>query len=454
MSAPDHAHVLILEDDRSERQAVQLVLEDANFEVTAVENAAQASEHLQNGISAILTDYRLAGVDGLDFLRMARERAPHIPVIVLTGQGDEETAVAAWKLGAFHYLTKPVKPQELIQALTEACEQSAIARRIAKLQEEVTEEQGRYGLVGTSPVMRQVYETISKVADAQSTVLIQGDSGTGKELVARALHEGSRRSGGPFIAVNCAAIPASLIESELFGHVKGAFTGAAESRRGKFEAATGGTLLIDEIGEMPYEMQSKLLRAIETGSITPLGSNKELDCDVRLLASTHRDLPAMIRNNEFREDLFYRLNVVNIQLPPLRDRQSDIPLLTQVFVKMICEENNRPLKTISPESMLRLQRYEWPGNVRQLRNVLEGMIIMTPEDHIDIEHLPEPVRETSGAASLESVISACMPLAAIEREVICRTLERTGGNRTETSKILGVSSRTLQRRIKEYDLPY
>lgn len=290
------------------------------------------------------------------------------------------------------------------------------------------------------------------VADTRSTVLIQGESGTGKELVARALHFNSARRRKPFVAINCAAIPSSLIESELFGYEKGAFTGAVSSRSGKFKAADGGTLLIDEIGEMHPDLQSKLLRVIESRGVTRLGQDREIPVDVRLVASSNRNLAKLVSKGDFREDLFYRLNVVNINLPPLRNRQEDIPLLVRAFIDEIAAENNRSAHDVTPEALALLKGYEWPGNVRQLRNVLESAIVMSSREVVDVVDLPEMVRGAQPVYSFTSVAKPGMTMAEIEKQAIVQALNRADGNRTRASKTLAISVRTLQRKINEYGL--
>ncbi len=444
--------LLLVEDDAATREATRLLLEECGYDIVTAEDGAQALQRLNQGIAVILTDLKMRGVDGMQLLHAAREQAPQTPVIVITGHGSEEAAVAALKSGAFHYLKKPIHPEELLHIVRQAIEKHRMASEIAALHQQINQLAGMHGIIGQSKPMRKLFETIRMVADTRSTVLIEGESGTGKELVARALHLNSSRRNKPFVAINCAAIPEALIESELFGHVRGAFTGAADKRIGTFLAAEGGTLLIDEIGEMQLDLQSKLLRAIETRRISPLGSNQEVELDVRLIASTHRDLQELIAQRKFREDLYYRLNVVNIKLPPLRERREDIPLLVRAFVEEIAKDNNRPVREISPTALARLQGYDWPGNVRQLRNVLESVIVMSTREIIDVVDFPEPIREANSAPPLQSLIAMGMPMADIEKEVIRQTLQRTGGNRSEASKILGISTRTLQRRIKQHNL--
>ena len=304
----------------------------------------------------------------------------------------------------------------------------------------------------TGSEVRRVFEKIRMVADTRSTVLIEGASGTGKELVARALHYSSARCRKPFVALNCAALPEALVESELFGHEKGAFTGAADRRLGKFQAADGGTLLIDEVGEMPLDLQSKLLRAIETRCVTPIGGNREIEVDVRIVASSNRNLEQSVSEGKFREDLFYRLNVVNIRLPPLSERREDIPILVRAFIDELARENDQPVRDISPDVLAQLQGYEWPGNVRQLRNVLESVIVTSTGEMIEVHDLPEPIRQARPARLTRSVVKPGLKLEEIEKEAIRLALEQTQGNRAEASEILGISVRTLQRKVKEYEL--
>lgn len=452
MTAMAKARVLLVEDDPSSREATKLVLEESGFEVIAVGDGRAALARIPEGVAVVITDLRMPNVDGLELLRAVRHDSPHTPVLVITGHGSEAAAVEALKAGAFHYLTKPLKPDEFIHHVTEALEKNRMATQIAALHQRLHERADFCNMVGRSEPMRKVFEQIRMVAETRSTVLIEGESGTGKELVARALHENSERRGKPFVAVNCAALPKSLMESELFGHAKGAFTGATEKRVGKFVAADGGTLLIDEVGEMPLELQSKLLRVLENRTIVPLGSNTELESNVRIIASTHRNLRDMIDTGEFREDLYYRLHVVRMQLPPLRERREDIPLLVSTFIRDIARENGRRVLDVTPEAMTRLQSYDWPGNVRELRNTLESLIVMSTREVLDVSDLAPPLRDSDASPPFESLIERGMTMAEIEREVIRQTLQRTRGNRTEASRILGISTRTLQRRLKDQQL--
>lgn len=443
--------VLLVDDDRLSREAMADWLESEGFDVFAVADGHAALQHIHDGVAVIVTDMKMPRTNGMDLLRLAKEEAPHAAVILVTAFGTVETAVAALKEGAFDYLTKPVKPDDLTNKIRQAIAQRRMAIEIASLHAQLNDRYGFENLVGKSPAMRAVFEKIHLVADTKSTVLITGESGTGKELVARALHHNSTRRNKPFVPVNVSAIPETLVESELFGHEKGAFTGASERRTGLFQAANAGTMFIDEIGEMSPGVQSKLLRAIENRCVMPVGSSKETEIDVRLVAATNRNLAEETKKGTFREDLYYRLKVVEIRLPPLRERPEDIPLLVRFFVDEIAKENRRSVRDIAPEALDLLLAYDWPGNVRELRNTLEGIIVLSTRPQIEVADLPEALRQ---GASAQAVIRRGMTMAEIEKEAIRRALEQSGGRRTEASKILGISVRTLQRKIHEYQLPF
>ncbi|MHC4444026.1 MAG: sigma-54-dependent transcriptional regulator [Planctomycetota bacterium] len=452
MTSTIENRALLVDDDPSSRDSTAQFLEGEGFSVIKARNGTEALGYLTEGISVIITDLVMPQVDGMELLRVARSEVPHTPVIMMTGQGSEAIAVEALKAGAFHYLTKPVNPNELLSLVRQAVEKYQMASEIAALHKHLNERYGFSNIIGKSDLMRKVFERIRIVADTRSTVLIEGESGTGKELVARALHFNSNRSQKAFVVINCAAIPAPLIESELFGHEKGAFTGATTARSGKFQTADGGTLLIDEIGEMQLDLQSRLLRAIESRCISTVGGDKDITVDVRIVASTNRDLNELVKKEKFREDLFYRLNVVNIKLPPLRERQEDIPLLVRAFIDEIAAENNRPVSDVTPEALALLKGYDWPGNVRQLRNTLESIIVVSSRDSIDIADLPEVIRGAQPARSARSVVKPDMTMSQIEKEAIRQALDLANGSRTEASRILGISVRTLQRKINRYGL--
>jgi two-component system response regulator HydG len=431
------------------REAIGEWLGEEGFDVIAVADGKEAIQHIYDGINVIVTDLKMPRTDGLELLRIARQEAPHAAVIMVTAHGTVDSAVTALQLGAFDYLTKPVKPEELSHRIRQAIEKQAMANEIARLHAEIRQQHGLSMMIGQSDAMRKVFERIRLVADTNSTVLIVGESGTGKELAARAVHEHSRRHSRPFLPINCAAIPEALIESELFGYERGAFTGATARREGLFQAAHGGTLFIDEIGELQLGLQSKLLRAIENKKILSVGSTREVDVDIRLVAATNRDLKERVESGHFREDLYYRLQVVEIVLPPLRERRDDTPMLVRHFIDQIARESNRPVKDIAPEALDALIAYNWPGNIRELRNTLEAIIVLSLKEQIELSDLPPHI---SGAKPAQAVIKSGMTLAELEREAIRRALEETGGHRASTAEALGISVRTLQRKIQEYNL--
>ena len=442
--------VLLVEDDRTSRESLALFLERRGFEVLSARNGREGLERIGEGVCVVVTDYAMPEMDGLALLREAREVAAHAPVIMLTGHGNEDVAVAALQAGAFHYVTKPVNPEELVNLVRQACEKRQMAVEIAVLHQQLQERYGFSNIIGRSDPMRRVFEKIRMVADTRSTVLIEGKSGTGKELVARALHFNSARRSKPFVAINCAALPETLVESELFGHVRGAFTGAAERRIGKFQAAHGGTLLIDEIGDMPLDSQSKLLRALESRCVTPVGSNVEIEVDTRIIASTNRNLLNMVDDGRFREDLYYRISVVNIHLPSLSERPEDIPLLVRSFIDEIAAENNRPIRDVTSAALAELQAYDWPGNVRQLRNVLESALVTAKGEVIDVPDLPGVIRQNRPDVMRRPFLPPSMTLAQLEQQAIRAALDRCQQSRVEAAEQLGISVRTLQRKIKEY----
>ena len=443
--------LLLVDDDRASREAMTEWLEGEGFGVISVANGDEAIRHLHDGVAVIVTDLKMPRTDGLALLRKAKQELPHAAVILVSGYGTVDTAVTALKEGAFDFLTKPVKPEELAHRIRMALERRSMAAEIARLHAELGERNSFQNIVGNSAPMREVFERVRLVADTRSTILILGESGTGKEMVARAIHESSGRRTKPFVPVNCAAIPETLVESELFGHEKGAFTGASERRGGLFQAANGGTLFVDEIGELQLGLQSKLLRAIEYKKIMPVGSTKETEVDVRLIAATNKDLAELTSKGQFREDLYYRLKVVELRLPPLRQRRDDIPLLAHHFMQQIAAENQRPACAVTPEALAALKAYDWPGNVRELRNTLEGIIVLSVREIIELSDLPAYI---SRLPAPQLAIQPGMTMAEIEKEAIRRMLEQTGGHRANTAAALGLSVRTLHRKIKEYQLPF
>ncbi|MEI7767470.1 MAG: sigma-54 dependent transcriptional regulator [Phycisphaerae bacterium] len=438
--------ILLAEDDRSVLQAIGDALEDSGYHVLRAGNGAQALLKLSADVDVLITDLWMPNMDGLALLEQVKAQEPLVEIIMITGNATVASAVAAMKAGAFDYLTKPFTPPELLEVVARALEHHRMRVDMTQWREQNKTESQIANLIGTSESMLHIYDTIRRVAGFKSTVLVSGESGTGKEMVVRAIHELSPRKAGPFIPINCAAVPASLMESELFGHERGAFTGAASKTVGYFEAAHGGTLFIDEVGELELGLQAKLLRVLETGKITPVGSTQEKSVDVRVLAATNADLQQCVDAKRFRPDLYYRLNVVRIDIPPLRERTSDIPMLAQSLLQKLCLEHGLDLPVIEEITMQRLQTYGWPGNVRELRNVLESVLILNSGNTITETMLPEHVRRAQ-------VDDAMLPeLDVAEREAIDKAIKQASGDRTRAAVLLGVSVRTLYRKMARYGL--
>lgn len=449
MSEHGQHQILLVDDDSASRATLSEWVERQGWEAIACSDGEQAVERIDEGVAVIVTDLKMPRTDGMQLLRYAKKNAPYAAVIMVSGQGTIDTAVQALKEGAFDFLPKPINLKELSHRIGMALEKRSMAAEIARLHAELKDRKSLDGMVGHSQAMREIFEKIKLVASTNSTVLVAGESGTGKELVARSIHQQSKRASAPFIPVNCAAIPDTLVESELFGYEKGAFTGATEKRKGLFQAAERGTLFIDEIGELQLGLQSKLLRAIENKKVLSVGGTSEKPVDVRIVAATNRDLHEQVRAKQFREDLYYRLQVVVLNLPPLRERRSDIPLLVRFFVDEISQEAERPVKEISAEALATLSQYDWPGNIRELRNTLEGIIVLCLKECIELEDLPDHIRH-AGHRAARTTFESGMTLEEMEREAIRRTLQITNGQRAETAKRLGISARTLLRKIQRY----
>ena len=445
--------VLLVEDNVSQQRALATLLKEHGYQILFAADSESACQLLAQIPDIILLDLKLAEGDGLEVLREAKEFLPETPVIIMTGYGSVASAVEAMKQGAFDFLTKPVNPEKLLLVIQRGAERSHLHREVRRMRQELLERRGNgpWEMVGKSELMRRVFERIELIAPTNGTCLITGESGTGKELVARALHRLSMRKDGPFVAVNCAAIPKDLAESELFCHAKGAFTGATEHHIGKFEAANRGTLLIDEVGEMEPAVQAKLVRALETHKITPIGYNQERVVDVRVIAATHRNLHSLTGEGKFREDLYYRLHVLQIDLPPLRQRREDIPLLIAAILQQLNRSYDRNVQEVSLDAMSALQSNYWQGNVRELRNILEGIVVLSRKEVIQLEDLPPNMRSNRvREAAVPSRPGAT--LAELEREAIQERLFETGGNRQRAADILGISTRTLLRKIRRYQL--
>ena len=448
MSQQPRFKILLVDDDPDSLLAMNEWLERRGYSSIAVANGEEALKHLNDGVAVVVTDLKMPQTDGIEIIRYAKVHAPHAIVIVVSADDSVDAAVSSIREGAFDYISKPINLKELSHRIEMALEKRALAAEIADLHVQLSEKGELENMIGASPAMRSLYEKIRLVANTRSTVLVTGESGTGKELVARSIHQLSPRKNESFVPVNCAAIPDSLVESELFGHEKGAFTGANERKLGFFEAARKGTLFIDEVGELQLGLQAKLLRAIESRKILRVGSTQEQDVDIRLVAATNRDL-ATVQNGNFREDLFYRLKVVELKLPPLRERKEDIPLLIRHFIDEVATDTGRSVRDITPEALELMKGYSWPGNVRELRNTLEGVIVLSLKEEIEAGELPAHI---AGHVESQAVIKPGMTMAEIEKEAIRRTLQHTNGHRSQTANILDISVRTLQRKIKEYQL--
>jgi two-component system response regulator AtoC len=477
------AKILVADDEQNLRRVLAALLRRDGHEVVQAATGLEAIERLAD-VDVVITDLRMPGADGMEVLRTASRHHPHVPVIMITAYGSVGQAVEAIKAGAFDYIEKPFE-QDSIRVIIEKAIGQASANKLAPQHVLYHEGIGRFGIVGQSVEMQSIFAVIEKVADTPSTVLITGESGTGKELVAKALHEQSSRKNGPFIKINCAAIPKTLMESELFGYEKGAFTGATSSKPGRFELADGGSLFLDEIGEIPVEMQVKLLRAIQESEFERVGGIKTIKVDVRLITATNRDLEAEITRGNFREDLFYRLNVVPLQIPPLRKRRADIPSLVQHIIKKFNERLKKTMTGISDDAVAALEAHAWPGNIRELENVLERTILFCKGDRIeradlqlaastspgpapaaaapitvpppfadaavpgaDLDEDTEPSGEISG--SLKDAVRA--ETARVERELIVKALDETGGNVTQAARLLKISRKSLQMKMKEFGL--
>jgi len=445
--------VLVVDDNEAHAEAVAEGLQRDGYETIVARSGSEGAEALKSEpVDVVVTDLVMPEVGGLEILKLAHEMDPRIEVILVTAHGTVDSAVEALREGAFHYLLKPLSIKELRHFVGEAVKKQSLVREVKDLKEAVSEKYGFEILVGSSAGMQRVYSVIRQVAGTSATVFILGETGTGKELVARAIHHNSPRRDRPFVGLNCAALSRDILESELFGHEKGAFTGAISTREGLFEYADGGTILLDEILDMPAETQVKLLRVLEEGEIRRVGSNKPLKVDVRVLAATNRSPEEAVQSGQFRQDLYFRIKVVTIQLPALRERTDDIPLLTEKFIAEFNQRHQKDVDGITHEAMNMLVRFSWPGNVRELRNVIENMVVMATHKTLDVNDLPESIYHAPEQRSLTVPLRAGMSLEEAERKLIRETLELTQGNREEAAKILGIGERTLYRKLKEYKL--
>jgi len=458
--------ILVVDDEKNTREGLKLGLEPLGYEVRVAANASEAIEALQSGeIDVMLTDLRMPGTGGLELIRVAQKISPQTQIIMLTAYGTVETAVEAMKQGAYDYLEKPYDLNVVESRVSHALASARLRAEYAMAMERLQKNFGFENILGNSAAMKRVFETIRQVAPTKATVLIVGESGTGKELIANAIHNLSPRKDKPFIAVHCAALSKSLLESELFGHEKGAFTGAVSGKPGRFERADGGTLFLDEVSEIDPDIQVKLLRFLEEWEFERVGGIKTIKVDVRLITATNRDLAGLVQAGRFREDLYYRLNVVTINVPPLRERKEDIPVMAKAFLAEFSLQNKKNVTGISPEALDALMAYDWPGNVRELRNVMESLVVLCPGDTIEFVQLPPNVRE--GYMEKEVVVSpqavreasgprillpAGTSLQEAEKLLIEETLRNNDSNISRAARILNISRRTLHRKINEYNI--
>lgn len=443
--------ILVVDDEASQRELLQMVLSEEGYTVETAQSGEEAVKKVGDAFyNIVVMDLKMAGIGGLEALRQIKKVSQVVQVLIVTAYASVDSAVSAMRSGALNYLTKPIDLEELKIMVEKTMEVSDLTAENESLRAQLSMSMKIGEIIGSSPGMIEMFETIKMVAPTDATVLILGESGTGKELVADAIHQNSPRVSHPLIKVNCVALPESLLESELFGHERGAFTGAVSRREGRFMLANGGTLFLDEIGEMSLVLQAKLLRVIQDRTFERVGGTETLVVDVRILVATNKDLDVEVKEGRFREDLFYRLNVVPITLPPLRDRREDIPVLAEHFLNVTSERNRKGLRGFTPPAMDLLVRNRWQGNVRELENVIERAVIMARGEFIQPEDLPANMRQEVPEESMG--VTPGRPLSELEKEAIIRTLELTSGNRTEAARMLGIGRRTLQYKLKEYGI--
>ena len=441
--------ILVVDDDAPIRESLMRILKREEYEViTAAEGEAALEVLRQRQVNLILTDLKMPKMDGLQLLKAAKMLSPEIEVIVMTAFGEVDTAVEAMRKGAYHFLQKPLKRPEILLTIARALEKQALVMENRSFREQLEVEHHFSNIIGKSPIMRALITKVQQVAPSTANILIIGESGTGKEIFANALHAASPRRSKPMIKVNCAALPDTLLESELFGYERGAFTGAAGRKPGRFELADGGTLFLDEIGDMPKHLQVKLLRVLQEGEFERLGGTRTIRVDIRLIAATNRDLMEEVKAGNFREDLFYRLNVITLRLPLLKQRREDIPLLVDCFLKKYSEKNEKLIRGMSREALDALEGYDWPGNVRELENAIEQAVVLAQSDIIGLADLPLSIqpRETANPSSI--VVPLGIPMKEIEQRVISETLKITDGDKELAAKLLGISSRTIYRKLE------
>jgi two-component system response regulator AtoC len=448
--------ILLIDDEENFRHMLSVILKKRGYDVETASNGIDGLKKIDTvSYDTVLCDIRMPQMDGLEFLKEAQKAGCESTIIMMSAYGTLDTAIEAMKLGAYDYISKPFKPDEIVLTLKKAEERERLRRENLFLKKEVQKEYSFENIISKNERMRQIFDTIRKVAKYKSTILIEGESGTGKELVAKAIHFNSDRSNNPFIPVNCGAIPENLLESELFGHTKGSFTNAVRTKKGLFEEADGGTMFLDEIGELPLQLQVKLLRVLQDGEIRRIGDSRSIRIDVRIIAATIKDLDKEVRESKFRDDLFYRLNVLPMKIPPLKERKEDIPLLVDHFIHKYGRELSKPIEGIIPEALNCLLNYSWNGNVRELENVIERAIVLTESNRIQVENLPPQIqnpKEESRLSLLNDELSIKKASRYLEIDLIKKALHKTKGNHTHAAKLLEISHRALLYKIKDYGI--
>jgi DNA-binding NtrC family response regulator len=447
---PRTGRILVVDDEVNARTALAELLRDEGYDVETAADAFKALGKYESfSPHVVVTDLKMPGMDGIELVKKIRSSEDPAAVVVMTAFGAVSSAVEAMRAGAAEYLTKPLNFDELLVVLDKVFEQQELRRETRQLRQRVRDRVAPGNIVGASPPMQRVFEIVDQVAPSKATVLITGESGTGKELVANALHQRSGRASGPFVKLHCAALAESLLESELFGHEKGAFTGAMNRKDGRFQIADGGTLFLDEIGEISPAIQVKLLRFLQEHEFERVGGNQTIRVDVRVIAATNRNLADLVAKGKFREDLYYRLNVVALEMPPLRDRRTDIPALAKFFLDRYAKENSKPIEGFMPDAIERLAAYDWPGNVRELENAVERAVVLCNTAAVEVRHLPPSVQPRMTPAGMPAIPGSTM--ADIERYAILETLKSTGGSTSRAAEILGISVRTIQYRLHQYN---
>jgi len=443
------AKLLIVDDEKHIREGLEKALTSDGYDVELASDGKQGLERIEEGdIDLVITDLKMPSISGEELMKEAVDRFPYLPIIILTGHGTIENAVQAMRNGAYDYLTKPLNIDKLSLIVNRALENSSLKRQYRELLNQLKKKYSFENIIGKSATMKKVFETIEQVAPSRANVLIYGESGTGKEMIADAIHHNSPRRDKPYIKVHCAALPETLLESELFGHEKGSFTGAIARKKGRFELANTGTIFLDEIGEISVQTQVKLLRVIQEREFERVGGEEPIKVDVRIISATNKELKEEIEKGSFREDLYYRLDVVSIHVPPLRERTDDIPLMVHKFIEEFASENNKEIEGITNGALQALMSYKWPGNVRELRNVIESIVVLTKSKVINEQDLPSYILAKDEKSSIK--IPAGIDLAEAEKRIILFTLDNTGGNKTKASEILNIGRKTLHRKLAEY----